>query len=76
MPYGPAACPSRSGADLLRTQEKESAMLGTVLIIVLVLILLGVLPTWNHSRSWGYGPSGGIGLILLILIVLVLTGRL
>ena len=51
-------------------------MLGTILIVVLILMLLGVLPTWGHSRSWGYGPSGAIGLILLILIVLVLTGRM
>jgi hypothetical protein len=51
-------------------------MLGTILIVILVLMLLGVLPNWNHSRSWGYAPSGTIGLILVILIVLVLTGRL
>ncbi len=51
-------------------------MLGTILIVVLVLMLVGVLPTWGHSRAWGYGPSGTIGLILVILIVLVLTGRL
>ena len=51
-------------------------MLGTILIVVLVLMLIGALPTWGHSRSWGYVPSGGLGLILLILVVLVLTGRL
>ncbi|WP_114966471.1 DUF3309 family protein [Alkalilacustris brevis] len=51
-------------------------MLGTILIIILVLILLGVFPTWGHSRSWGYGPSGAVGVILVILIVLVLTGRI
>ena len=51
-------------------------MLGTIVIVVLVLVLLGALPTWGHSRSWGYGPSGTIGLILVILIVLVATGRL
>ena len=48
----------------------------TVLIVILVLMLLGVFPTWPHSRSWGYGPSGGVGLILLILLILLLTGRL
>ncbi len=48
----------------------------TVLIVVAVLMLLGALPAWPHSRSWGYGPSGGLGLILLILVVLFLTGRL
>jgi len=51
-------------------------MLGTILIVVLVLILIGALPTWPHSRKWGYYPSGGLGLILLILIILMLLGRL
>lgn len=51
-------------------------MLGTILIVVLILMLLGALPTWPHSRQWGYYPSGGLGLILLILIILVLLGRL
>jgi hypothetical protein len=51
-------------------------MLGTILIVVLVLILVGALPTWPHSRQWGYYPSGGIGLILLILLILLLLGRL
>jgi hypothetical protein len=50
--------------------------MGTILIVLLVLMLLGVIPTWPHSRSWGYGPSGGIGLVLLILLILLLTGRL
>ena len=51
-------------------------MLGTILIVILVLMLLGVLPTWPHSKQWGYYPSGGLGLILLILLILVLSGRL
>ena len=50
--------------------------LGTILLIILILLLLGVLPTWPHSREWGYYPTGGIGLILLIIIVLLLLGRL
>lgn len=50
--------------------------LGTILLIVLILMLLGVIPTWPHSRSWGYAPSGVLGLILIVLLVLVLTGRL
>ena len=50
--------------------------MGTILIIILVLVLVGALPTWPHSRSWGYYPSGGIGLILLILIILLLLGKL
>jgi hypothetical protein len=51
-------------------------MLGTILIIVLILLLIGALPSWGHSRSWGYFPSGGLGLILLIVIILVLIGRI
>lgn len=50
--------------------------LGTILIIVLILILLGVIPTWPHSRSWGYGPSGIVGLILIILLILLLLGKI
>jgi hypothetical protein len=50
--------------------------IGTILLIVLVLIFLGVLPVWPHARSWGYGPSGIVGVIVVILIVLVLMGRL
>lgn len=51
-------------------------MLGTILIVILVLMLIGALPTWGHSRSWGYFPSGGLGLVLLIVVVLLLLGRL
>ncbi|MGO8738478.1 DUF3309 family protein [Rhodoblastus sp.] len=51
-------------------------MLGTILLIILVLFLVGALPTWPHSANWGYFPSGGIGLILLIVIVLLLLGRI
>lgn len=49
---------------------------GTILLIILVLALIGVIPTWSHSRSWGYGPSGAIGLIVVILLVLLLMGRI
>ena len=48
----------------------------TILIVVIVLILLGVVPVWPHSRKWGYGPSGGLGLVLLILLILLLSGRM
>jgi hypothetical protein len=48
----------------------------TILIVLAVLMLLGVLPAWPHSRSWGYGPSGGVGLVLVILVVLLLAGRI
>ena len=51
-------------------------MLGTILIIVLILMLLGALPTWPHSRGWGYYPTGGLGLVVIIILILVLTGRL
>jgi len=50
--------------------------LGTILLIILVLILVGALPTWPHSRSWGYGPSGGLGTVLIIVLILVLMGRI
>ncbi|MCB4361885.1 DUF3309 family protein [Quatrionicoccus australiensis] len=50
--------------------------LGTILLIILVLMLLGAIPAWPHSRGWGYAPSGGIGLVVLVLVILVLTGRL
>jgi hypothetical protein len=51
-------------------------MLGTILIVILILMLLGALPTWPHSREWGYYPSGGLGLVLLILVILLLMGRI
>jgi Protein of unknown function (DUF3309) len=50
--------------------------LGTILLIVLILMLIGVIPTWPHSKSWGYAPSGVVGLIVLIILVLLLMGRL
>ena len=53
-----------------------SMSLGTILLIVLILILIGAIPAWPHSRGWGYGPSGGIGLVLVVLIVLLLLGKI
>ncbi|HVS14386.1 MAG TPA: DUF3309 family protein [Thermoanaerobaculia bacterium] len=50
--------------------------LGTILLIVLVLLLIGALPRWGHSRSWGYGPSGALGLIVVVIVVLLLLGRI
>lgn len=50
-------------------------MLGTILVVILILMLLGAIPTWNHSRSWGYGPSGVLGLIVIVLLILLLMGR-
>ncbi|HRQ63803.1 MAG TPA: DUF3309 family protein [Xanthomonadaceae bacterium] len=49
---------------------------GTILLIVLILILIGAFPTWKHSRSWGYGPSGLLGVVLVVVLILLLTGRL
>jgi hypothetical protein len=48
----------------------------TILVVIAVLMLIGVIPAWPHSRGWGYGPSGGVGLVVVILLVLLLTGRL
>jgi hypothetical protein len=54
----------------------EDLMLGTILIILLILFLIGSLPTWGHSRNWGYGPSGILGLIAIVVIVLLVMGRI
>jgi hypothetical protein len=51
-------------------------MLGTVLVVVLIMALLGVLPRWSHSREWGYAPTGGVGLILVIVVILLLLGQI
>jgi hypothetical protein len=59
-----------------RSTKEQIMSLGTILLIVLILILIGVLPTWPHARNWGYGPSGIVGVLLIILIVLFLMGRL
>jgi len=66
-------CSARVAA---RSREANKMSLGTILLIVLVLALVGVIPTWPHSRKWGYGPSGGVGLILLIVLILFLMGRI
>jgi hypothetical protein len=50
--------------------------LGTILLIILILMLLGAIPTWPHSRNWGYGPSGGLGLVVIVIVVLLLMGRI
>jgi len=70
-------------AGLERTKDREPGglgrelqMIGTVLIVLLILALLGVFPRWSHSRNWGYAPSGGVGAVLLIVVVLVLLGQL
>jgi len=50
--------------------------MGTILLVILILMLIGAIPAWPHSRSWGYGPSGGLGLVVIILLVLLLLGRI
>lgn len=50
--------------------------LGTILLIIVVLLLIGAIPSWPHSRGWGYGPSGGVGLVLVVLVVLLLMGKI
>jgi hypothetical protein len=56
--------------------EENEMGLGMILLVILVLALLGVIPTWPHSREWGYGPSGGVGLILLIILILLVLGKI
>lgn len=50
--------------------------LGTILLIILILMLIGALPTWSHSKNWGYGPTGGLGLVVIIIVILLLMGRI
>jgi hypothetical protein len=50
--------------------------IGTILLVILILVLLGIIPAWPHSRSWGYGPSGGVGLIVVVLVILLLLGKI
>jgi hypothetical protein len=57
-------------------KDKEQDMLGTILIVILIMALLGALPRWSHSREWGYAPTGGLGLILFIIVILVVFGRI
>lgn len=61
---------------LLEIYKKEFHMLGTIVLVILVLMLVGAIPTWSHSRNWGYGPSGGLGAVVLILIILILMGKI
>jgi len=57
-------------------QRRSEMSVGTVLLVILVLALLGVIPTWPHSRSWGYGPSGALGVVLLIVLILFVLGKI
>jgi hypothetical protein len=60
----------------LNLEGGEKTMLGTILIVILILALLGALPRWSHSREWGYVPTGGVGLVLVVIVILVLLGRI
>jgi hypothetical protein len=61
---------------LIRTAAQQRIYMGIFLLILLFLVALGALPTWPHSRNWGYYPSGGLGLVLLILVILLITNRI
>jgi hypothetical protein len=77
--FGTRAAPSefRIRISTISTPRRSHQMnLGTVLVIVLILLLIGAIPTWPYSAGWGYYPSGGVGVLLLIIIVLLLTGRI
>lgn len=50
--------------------------IGTILLVILILLLIGVLPSWSHSKNWGYGPTGGLGLVVIIIVVLLLMGKI
>ena len=68
---------ARGGSESFQVVERNNNMsLGTILIIILILVLIGALPTWPYSSGWGYYPSGGLGLIVLIIVILVLMGRI
>jgi hypothetical protein len=67
---------SRRSGDFRNSEPGARNMLGTILIIILILLLVGALPTWPYSTGWGYYPGGGLGLILIIVIILVLVGRI
>ena len=74
-PIGPPLATSERGTYENKHLERN-IMLGTILVVLLVLMLLGAIPAWPHSRNWGYYPSGGLGLLLTILVVLLLLGKI
>jgi hypothetical protein len=82
LPTHVAACPGEYKVDFNSTRtscddNKELEMtIGTILLIILILALIGVIPSWPHSRSWGYGPSGLLGIVVVVVIILLLMGRI
>ena len=71
-----AGSESDIGGIFKRWTWRRHIMLGTVLLVILILLLIGALPSWGYSRAWGYGPSGGLGLVLVIVLILLLMGRI
>jgi hypothetical protein len=76
VPYGPRIGSVHLQGTAIGIKGDKNMSLGTILLIVLVLLLIGALPTWPYSGNWGYFPSGGLGLVLIVLLVLVVSGRL
>jgi hypothetical protein len=72
----PGGVRTRLANPLTHDTEEKPVTLGTILLIILVLMLIGAIPRWSHSRNWGYGPSGGLGLVLVVVVALLLMGRL
>jgi hypothetical protein len=68
--------PARQHNMYIQPKTETAMSISLILLILLILLLVGALPTWGHSRSWGYGPSGGLGLVVLILVVLLLMGKI
>lgn len=76
---GGCRAPAGGGVAVMRLTGQiilGSSAMGTILLVILILLLIGALPAWPHSRAWGYGPTGGIGLIVVILLILVLLGKI
>jgi Protein of unknown function (DUF3309) len=67
---------SGSRPSPISREKRNKKMLGTILIVILILALLGALPRWSHSRDWGYAPTGGVGVILFIVVILLVLGRI
>jgi hypothetical protein len=76
MPSGIDARVFSDPAPLQLTLGRYEMSLGTILLIIVILMLIGAIPAWPHSRGWGYGPSGGLGLVLVILLILLLLGKI
>ena len=76
LAVGLLSCESRPRPSIQLRLCRKGRVMGLLLLIILILLLLGGLPTWGHSRSWGYGPSGLLGLVLVVIVVLILMDRI